>query len=457
MGERLVVVSNRVAGDRPPAGGLVFALHDCLTQMGGIWVGSGADLVEAPAPALRHAPADGYDRYLLDLTEDEQAQFYLGYSNSVLWPLCHGRTDLMQIKRGQYAGYRAVNARMADQMLDVLDPDDLIWIHDYHFLPLAEELRRRGVTNRIGFFLHIPFPAGHDIGALSQSDALMEWLGAYDLIGLQSERDVAQFIGTSRQHPGTEILMDGRVRMGNRLVAVRACPIGIDVAAFQGEIGTGEAVTLSKGEKLIVGVDRLDYSKGLPQRFDAMEHFLDTRTDADPTATFLQVAPISRGEVAAYQDIRQTLEQKAGAINGAHGTPNWMPIRYISQSMDRAELAGVFRQSAVGLVTPLIDGMNLVAKEYVAAQDPDDPGVLVLSRLAGAAEQMTDALQVNPYDPTDMGEAIRTALAMPLDERKARHARLLTGAVHEDIHWWTRTYLDQLRQVRAVPVFPLSA
>lgn len=459
MSERLVVVSNRVAGDRPPAGGLVFALHDCLTANGGVWIGSAAETVASPADKLHHAPAQGYDRYLFDLSQIDHDRFYLGYSNSVLWPLCHGRTDLMDLREDHFNGYLDVNARLADQMKDVLQQDDLIWIHDYHFFPLARELRKRGITNRIGFFLHIPFPAGHDLLALSHASDLIDWIGAYDLVGLQSERDVAQLLQAVRDHPETEILRTGQLRVGDRVVNLRAFPIGIDVNSFRDDIdmSTDAPVHLGQDEKLVFGVDRLDYSKGLPQRFDGFEHYLEHRDADTPSATFLQVAPISRGEVAAYQDIRATLEQKAGAINGAHGTPDWMPIRYISQPMVRASVARTMRLASVGLVTPLIDGMNLVAKEFVAAQDPEDPGVLVLSKLAGAAEQMDAALLVNPYDPSQIGGAIRTALTLPMEERRARHATLLAGIEAQDIHWWTRTYLENLRRSQMVPDVRMTA
>lgn len=446
---RLVIVSNRVAGDRPPVGGLVFALHDCLTAQGGVWIGTAAQTTEKPAPHLHHHKAAGYDRYLMDLTSDDHQSFYLGYANAVLWPLCHGRTDLMEIRRGQYEGYRRVNARLAAQIAAILQPSDVVWIHDYHFFPLAYELRALRLRNRIGFFLHIPFPAGHDLHALSQGDALIDWLSAYDVIGLQSARDVAQFMASARLYPATEILRSGKVRIGDRAVSVRAFPIGIDVAAMQENAGSGSEAVAPTTDKMILGIDRLDYSKGLPQRFDAFEHFLATREPEDPQASLLQVAPISRAEVSAYQQIRRTLEQKAGAINGAYGTPDWVPIRYIAQNMDRANVARLYRQASVGLVTPLIDGMNLVAKEFVAAQDPSNPGVLVLSRLAGAAEQMAEALLVNPYDPTDIGGAIRKGLRMPLAERKARHAVLLAGIEQQDVHWWTQSYLRHLMQTEA--------
>lgn len=451
---RLVVVSNRVADDRPPAGGLVFALHDCLSREGGLWIGSAQDTSETPRDHLDPKSGAAYDRYLFDMTAAEHAQFYLGYSNSVLWPLCHGRTDLMDMKPGNYEGYRAVNARMADQMAEVLAPDDVIWIHDYHFLPLAYELRARGISNRIGFFLHIPFPAGHDLTAISEWKDLLEWLAAFDLVGLQTERDVAQMIASVRLHPDCELLMNGRLRVGARHVAVRAFPIGIDADDFAKAAqsdATPPQLTLREGEQLIIGVDRLDYSKGLPQRFDGFAHYLDQRGDGDARASLLQIAPASRGDVVAYQEIRAELEGKSGAINGAHASMDWTPIRYISQHVPRETLAQLYRRADVALVTPLIDGMNLVAKEFVAAQDTEDPGVLVLSKLAGAAEQLTDAVLINPYDPSDIAQALKTALNMPLEERRARYDSMAKRVFDEDVHWWTQQILGQLRGAEPQP------
>lgn len=442
---RLIVVSNRTAGDRVPAGGLVFALHECLSKQDGVWVGSAEETVDDPAEQLVHHPGEIYDRYLFEMTETEHEQFYLGHANSVLWPLCHGRKELMEMSAENYRGYRTVNARLAAQLKAIMKPDDVIWVHDYHFLPLAFELRALGVENRIGFFLHIPFPAGHDLTALSDWQDVLEWFAAFDLVGLQSQRDVSQMIGAVRNHPKAELLLNGMVRINSQQVAVRAFPIGIDAETFRKEAeaeSDAALITLRPHEKLVIGVDRLDYSKGLPQRFDGFAAYLDNRQEGDPEATLLQIAPPSRGDVAAYQDIRAELEQKSGAVNGGHASLDWTPIRYISQHVERERLAQLYRRADVGLVTPLIDGMNLVAKEYIAAQDPEDPGVLVLSSMAGAAEQMEDALLINPYDPDDIGAALRIALTMPLDERKARYESLAQVVFDKDVFWWT----DQVMQ-----------
>ena len=444
---RLVVVSNRVADDRLPAGGLVVALHDCLSAEGGLWIGTAPAPVDAPSTQLRDAGGDRYQRMHFEVTPEEHQAHYLEYSNATLWPLSHRRTELMTASAASFEGYMKVNKRLAQQMAEVLRPDDLIWIHDYHFLPLAAELRALGVANRIGFFLHIPFPTVSDLPALSQSGDYVDWLAAYDLIGLQTGRDVVQCLACLRDFAQSELLMDGKVRIGGRIVAVRSFPIGIDAAGFARDAANADALPdlhLTKGEKLLIGVDRLDYSKGLSNRFRAFGAYLDQRENPESKATFIQIAQPSRGDVVAYQQMRRELEQVAGDVNGRHGRLDWTPLRYLSQQVPRTTIAPLFRRADVGLVTPFADGMNLVAKEFVAAQDPEDPGVLILSHQAGASEQLNAGLLVNAFDPEDIADKIRTALAMPLDERIAIHAALLEPVVRQDIDWWTQSFVAQL-------------
>lgn len=451
---RLVVVSNRIPGDQPPAGGLVFALDECLRKQGGLWVGNSGTPVDEGSEHL--APHDGYpyQRMTFDTTQTEHEQFYLGYANSVLWPLCHRRTDLMEIARQHFQGYQKVNSRLARQLSAVIRPDDLIWIHDYHFLPLAHELRQLGCANRIGFFLHVPFPAVNDLRALTEVNDLIDWLSSYDLFGLQAERDVAECISTVRAFGRGELLPTGRMKIGTRETDIRAFPIGIDAKGFQKvavENKTSAALDLPKDECLVIGVDRLDYSKGIVNRFQAFAEFLERRTPDQLRCTMLQIAPGSRGEVAAYQDIRDALERMAGSVNGRHSELDWTPIRYISRSYDREVVAALYRRADVALVTPLIDGMNLVAKEFIAAQDPSDPGVLILSNLAGAAEQLDNALLVNPFDADEVADAIERAVTMPLDERKDRHAALAENVFERDVFWWTNTFLRVLSQPSPAP------
>ncbi|MEM9756176.1 MAG: trehalose-6-phosphate synthase [Pseudomonadota bacterium] len=456
MTGRLVVVSNRIPTDAEPSGGLMVALHDCLRETGGMWVGAAPDTVDVPSKALTQIGAGDYRRLTFEITKDEHEEFYLGYCNSVLWPLFHRRSDLIAYSAAQATAYAKVNARVARLLRHDLTPDDRIWIHDYHFLPLGLELRRLGVCNPIGFFLHTPFPLRADLPALPQHREFLGWLSAYDLVGLQSERDVAACLEMFRADPETEVMANGRLRRADGEVAVASFPIGIDAAEFAAKArdnAIGDDLALTPGQKLMIGVDRLDYSKGLVERFRGFEAFLDNQEPADTCVTFLQIAQVSRSDVAAYQDIRAELEVAAGRINGRHGALDWTPIRYLSQGVPRERVAGLMRRADACLVTPLADGMNLVSKEFVAAQDPEDPGVLILSHFAGAAEQMTEALIVNPYNTDEIARAIRTALAMPQDERRDRHARLLDVIGSRDIVWWTKAYLDRLSEV-SMPRMP---
>jgi len=284
--------------------------------------------------------------------------------------------------------------------------------------------------------------------ALPNSDEFIRWLGYFDLVGLQTVRDCARLLEAFRSRPDAELLFDASVKFGDQRVEARAFPIGIDTTAFAAEAAaaTGPGLPLAPGERMIIGVDRLDYSKGLPNRFRAFRRYLEAHPDSG--ITLLQIAPPTREDVAAYRDIRDELEGLSGSINGQYADLNWTPIRYIHRPVPRAQLAGLYRQARVGFVTPLADGMNLVAKEYVAAQDGDDPGVLVLSAFAGAAEQMQAALLVNPFDLDDMAGALARALEMPLAERRDRHATLMDGLLTQDIAWWSAAYLKTLRGVK---------
>lgn len=448
---RLVVVSNRLPLGPNPSGGLVVALRDAFDEAGGIWVGTSGRQSETPKTRFDSHPGLPFDRLSFDLTKTEYEHYYLGYSNSVLWPLFHGRADLMETRSRFLADYRAVNARLAQMLAGVVHRDDVIWVQDYHLLPLAQALRATGVSNRIGFFLHIPFPALYDIMALPNSEEFIGWLAAYDLVGLQARRDVARLLEAFRSRPDVELMPDGSAKLGEQRVEARSFPIGIDAAAFAREAAKAfevqPRVPLEPGERLIIGVDRLDYSKGIPNRFKAFRRLLEVHPELNGLVSLLQIAPPTREEVAAYQDIRSELEQLSGQINGAYADLTWTPIRYIHRAVPRARLAGLYRQAAVGLVTPLADGMNLVAKEYVAAQNIEDPGVLVLSDFAGAAEQMEDALLVNPFDLDQVAEALARALKMPKGERRARHEALMEGLLTQDITWWSRKYLAALRGV----------
>jgi trehalose 6-phosphate synthase len=471
---RLVVVSNRVADPRKTAaGGLAVALGDALASSGGLWFGWSGQVSDPQAPppaetgtaapagegagdgagAVRLQRAGLVTLATLDLTQADYDAYYLGYANGVLWPVFHNRLDLAELDRCDIAGYRRVNHLFAQQLAQLLRPDDLVWIHDYHLIPLAAELRALGCNQRMGFFLHIPLPPPLIMAAIPQHEWLMRALFAYDLVGFQSQTDVDHFARYVRNEARAERRDNDVFTAFGRSVRAQAVPIGIDVDEFvalgQGREAQDTLRTLREQystRQLLVGVDRLDYSKGLPQRLRAVQRLLQDHPENRRRAVMIQVAAPSRESVTAYADLRRELEGLTGAINGEFGELDWMPVRYLHRAVARRRLPGLFRASRVALVTPLRDGMNLVAKEFVAAQDPDDPGVLVLSRFAGAAEQMTDALLVNPYDTQAVANAIQRALQMPLDERRARHARLLAGIRAFDVHWWHRHFLTTLQE-----------
>lgn len=448
---RLVAISNRVGPVRAAsrAGGLAVALVDTLRETRGLWFGwSGKIAAEGAVVTER---ANGLTAATLDLSQDEFDEYYSGFANRCLWPLFHYRIDLTAYDRRFYEGYLRVNRRFATALLPLLEPDDLLWVHDYHLIPFAEVLRELGVTQPIGFFLHIPFPSREVLATLPHHDRLVRALFAYDVVGFQTAADRERFVDyVLNEVPNAS--RDGDViRAYGETVRVGDFPIGIDAAQYAGFVATDdgrrqcERVRAAlRGRVQVIGVDRLDYTKGLPDRFVAFEHLLADYPDAIGQVELLQIAPTSRGEVPEYVSIRNELEQALGRINSRYADVDWTPIRYMNRTLSRRALAGLYRASKIGLVTPLRDGMNMVAKEYVAAQDPEDPGVLILSRFAGAAQQMGAALIVNPYDPVSVAAAIQKARHLPLDERRARHHELMAGLLREDLGHWRQSFVAAL-------------
>ncbi len=442
------MISNRVPLDGPGSGGLVVALHDALmAEEEGVWVGSRPVDGEPPLHLEEHQDDAPYTKLTFGLSENDRNDYYLGYANSVLWPLCHRRSDLIDYEQRFHEAYSRVNERLARMLSEILRPDDRLWIHDYHFFPLAWYLRKLNVSNRIGFFLHIPFPHASELPALPDRDVFADWISSYDLVGLQTERDVATCHEMFRVDGSAEFLKQDRIRHNGRTFRVKAYPIGIDVEVMQSAAENPEfpaRLKLDPQERLLIGVDRLDYSKGIVNRVEAFGAYLDERGPKEPRATLLQIAPPTRENVRAYSDIRDQLEALTGKINGKHAEIDWTPIRYIHRMIPREKLATLFRRADAALVTPLADGMNLVAKEYVVCQNPEDPGVLILSRFAGAAEQLESALLVNPYDHDGMARAIDQALEMDLAERKERYQAMYQEISTHDIAWWRKEFLSNL-------------
>ncbi|MBO9664815.1 alpha,alpha-trehalose-phosphate synthase (UDP-forming) [Dokdonella sp.] len=449
---RLVVVSNRVALPKETrAGGLASAMQAALAERGGLWFGWSGRLVEESERSLEHRSEGRVEYALLDLTRADYQEYYLGFANRTLWPLLHFRQALLDYSRKDFAGYQRVNRLFAEHVARLLRPGDQLWVHDYHLIPLGAELRRLGVDAHIGFFLHVPLPPRDLLAALPHHEHVFSALAAYDLVGLQTESDLQALRGYFRDECSAEI--DGtqlRLPDGRRFRAA-VFPIGIDTerVARQAERAANSAATKRliaslEHRRLAIGVDRLDYSKGLPQRFEAFGRFLSHHPEWRSKLSLLQIAPPSREDVPEYRELRSRLERLAGATNGRYAEPDWVPIRYVNRSFQQETLAGFYRSAHVGLVTPLRDGMNLVAKEFVAAQAPDDPGVLVLSNLAGAARELHQAIIINPLDPDDIVESLETALAMPLDERRERWAAMIEHLRRHDITAWRNAFLHAL-------------
>jgi trehalose 6-phosphate synthase len=452
------MVSNRVGvPGAARAGGLEAAMREALTAGagGGLWFGWSGETAETRSETPQIATHGKITFATVNLSRADYDGYYLGYANSTLWPLVHYQLGLIEYHRRQFEAYIGVNAYLAEMLRPLIEPDDLVWVHDYHLIPLASELRKLGVTNRIGFFLHTPLPPTDIIVALPHHDLIMRALCAYDLIGLQTEIAVRAFLDYIAREANGRLEFDGSVAAYGMTTRVAAFPIGIDTDRFARlatrAVRTAEAKRLNDSigdRQLIIGVDRMDYSKGVRTRFEAIDELLTEWPEQTRRFTYLQITPPSRSEVTSYQALRRDIEHSAGHVNGKYSDVDWAPIRFIVRTLSRTALAGIYRSSRVGLVTPWRDGMNLVAKEYVASQDPDDPGVLVLSRFAGAAAELKSAILVNPLDPSEIAAAIHQALVMKPEERQSRWISMMEVLRKNTIQDWTANFLKALKATR---------
>jgi trehalose 6-phosphate synthase len=453
----LVVVSNRVArgtANEPMTGGLAAALLPVVEKSGAIWVGSSGRVREgAQKDPFAEIEALGAGALaMLDLPAAHYGGYYEGFANSALWPALHSRTDLICASQEDYSSYREVNAFMARALLRFKKPDSAFWIQDYHFLALGAELRDLGVTQPIGFFLHTPWPARTVIGGVPHHRELIEAMLAYDLIGFQTQDDCENFLDYLSADLGLEI-ENGVVTSRYGKSQLRVFPIGIDPEKFAQQaaksVSHPDVSRLRRslhGEKLAIGVDRLDYSKGLINRINAFDRMWTLQPALERTVSLLQIATPSRGTIEAYGNLQNELAKLVSDVNGRHGEVDWTPIRYLNKGFSQTVLAGLYRTAQVGVVTPLHDGMNLVAKEYVAAQNPADPGVLVLSKFAGAANELDTALLVNPHDIDGMARTIATAVSMPLTERRMRWEAMMAKLRASTIQQWFADFVDALQQ-----------
>lgn len=460
---RLIVVSNRLSivdKSQQPTGGLAVALHAALSECGGIWYGWNGKIAKNETDEIEFLEQDKISYASFQFTKKEHEYFYNRFCNGVLWPLMHYRLGLMHYAPDAYAMYKRINEKFADGVAKIYQKGDIVWAHDFHLFPFAHELRKRvGQDVPIGFFLHTPFPSPEIFEGLPRHLDIMKPFLDYDVIAFQTHLDLDHFCRYAVIHLGAIERQNYRgnarvLNFGDREIIVKALPISIEtedlmkISAEQAESKSNVRMRKSLGEKkLIIGVDRLDYSKGLPNRLEAFERLLENYPKYHNAVSMLQVSPPSRIEVQDYKNLTQQLERQSGQINGKYSLFDWVPIRYMNQNISRQELSGLMRASHIGFITPLRDGMNLVAKEYIACQDPEDPGVLVLSKFAGAAHELKDALLVNPYDTFEMADALAEALSMPLWERKQRYESAMEVLKKNSIDNWYQKFLDLLQNV----------
>ncbi len=457
---KLVVVSNRVArgmANEPMTGGLAAALLPVVEKSGAIWVGSSGRVRDGTQkePFAEVEALGAGALAMLDLPAAHYGGYYEGFANSALWPALHSRTDLIRASQEDYLSYREVNAFMARALLRFEKPDTAFWVQDYHFLALGAELRELGVTQPVGFFLHTPWPARGIVEGVPHHRELIEAMLAYDLIGFQTNDDCENFLAYVESDLGL-VVHDGVITSRHGRSQVAVFPIGIDPENFARQaakaVSHPDVSRLRRslnGEKLAIGVDRLDYSKGLINRISAFDRMWTLQPALQRTVSLLQIATPSRGAIEAYGNLQSELAKLVSDVNGRHGEVDWTPIRYLNKGFGQTVLAGLYRTAQVGVVTPLHDGMNLVAKEYVAAQNPADPGVLVLSKFAGAANELDTALLVNPHDIDAMARTIATAVSMPLTERRVRWEAMMAKLRSHTIQQWFADFVDALQDAQS--------
>jgi len=450
----LIIVSHRVNHPQSSTapGGLAVGVLSALRQCGGTWVGWSGTLADEPRSSPRVSEERGIRYAMVDLPRAEFDAYYSGFCNGSLWPLCHYYPGRLRYDVNEYAAYQAINRRIASVVARLGSTSSPIWVHDYQMISAARYLRADGMKGPLGFFLHIPFPHIEVLRVLPVYTELVRDLCQYDLVGFQTEQDLLAFRSAVSDVFGEQANSATHVVANGRNVGVGVFPIGVDVdgiaaraAVAQGDDQVQRLVAGLLGRKLLLGVDRLDYSKGLVERFAAYRRLLESSPEYLGQITYIQVAPLSRMNVAAYVEIRDALEKAAGHTNGQYADTDWTPIRYLNRDFPHDVLLGFLRRANVCAVTPVRDGMNLVAKEFVAAQDPENPGALVLSNMAGAARELTDALLVSPYDEHAVAAALREALELPLAERRARHAKMLEALHRNTIRHWHESFIASLR------------
>ncbi len=468
---RLILVSNRLpfalepAGEgqwsvKPSPGGLVSALGPVLRGRGGTWIGWPGVAGEIPDAPFAEATRDaGYEVVSVALSEAERDEFYYGYSNEVIWPLFHDLQSFCHFEPAFWETYKAVNERYAEAIARHCQPGDFIWVHDYHLMYVAQALRERGVHAALTFFLHIPFPPYDIFAKLPQQQRLLRALLQFDLLGFQTRRDLRNFLQCVRRVMPEGNLLPSRklqvIRFDKRKIRAGRFPIGIDFESFEKGAVSEEVARRARelraafpGCQLMLGVDRLDYSKGIPERLRAFRDALERYEELRGRVVLIQNVVPSRVEIPRYHEFKDRIDRLVGDINGRFSTDTWLPVHYRFRSLDRDDLLAHYRACEIALVTPLKDGMNLVAKEYCACC-VDKNGVLILSQFAGAAEQLKrGALLVNPYDVEQVADTILKAFRMSRAERSARMKRMRRAVSNENVFRWVDSFLTAGSRLR---------
>ena len=462
MSGRLLIVSNRLpvtvrvadgrATVRRSVGGLATGLRTPHERSGGLWIGWPGTTEAMPQAVRADVEKQLTELRTVPLALDarEISTFYEHISNGVLWPICHDRVDQLPLSVDGWDVYESANARYADAVAEHYQPGDVVWVHDYHLMRVPALLRQRIPDARIGFFLHIPFPNPEIFFTLPTRRWLVEGMLGADLIGFHTRRYHGHFRAVLRRLFSVEADRDDVIRWKDRPVRIGVFPMSVDAADFAKRASAPEVLAKvaeyrRPDERLLVGIDRLDYTKGIPRRLLAVERLLTAHPEWKERVRLIQVAVPSRDNVGAYRRFRREVEAVVGRINGEFATPNWTPIQYIHRSVTSTVLLALFRAADVMLVTPVRDGMNLVAKEFPATR-VDNDGVLVLSEFAGAADELRDALIVNPYDIEGTAESIHRALTMEASERSRRMHALRATVLHYDVHRWAASFLGALER-----------
>ncbi len=465
----LIIVSNRLPvvlskteegawQTEPGSGGLVTALLPVLKDRGGHWIGwpgiSGMNEEDDIEQVLDRASRDsGYDLHAVRLSAREEEEFYYGFANQIIWPMFHDLHTLCNFDPSYWKTYLEVNRKFAHITARSCDPEGLVWIHDYHLMSVAEELKKLGVSSKTGFFLHIPFPPLDIFRLLPWRLQILQHLLAHDFIGVQTQRDKRNFLACLESlAPGTKTDDSGRtarVRIEGRDIRVGHFPISIDAGSF---VRTAESEAVAetarqireqfRDRKITLGIDRLDYTKGIPYRLNAFRRTLEDHPELHERISLIQIVVPSRREIPEYVQLKQEIERLVGEINGQFTRSRWVPIHYQFRSLTRVELIAYYRAAEIALVTPIKDGMNLVAKEYCIC-NREGRGVLILSEFAGAADQLQEgALLVNPFDVEGVSRALHQAYTMPPAERQARMAVLKQKVIDQDVFWWVDSCLE---------------